>query len=111
VLKSPDIPSILIEAAFISNPTEEKNLRNKRHQSLLAKALLNGVREYFTKNAPPGTLYAIKARQHIIASGDTLSEIAQRYHVSMASIRSKNKLSGDRVRIGQVLKIPAFGDG
>lgn len=111
VLKSPDIPSVLVEAAFISNPTEEKKLRNKRHQNVLAKALLNGVREYFTKNAPPGTLYAIKARQHVIASGDTLSEIAQRYHVSISSIRSENKLSGDRVRIGQVLKIPAFGDG
>ncbi len=111
VLKSPDIPSVLVEAAFISNPAEEKNLRNKRHQSVLAKALLNGVREYFIKNAPPGTFYASKARQHIIASGDTLSEIAQRYHVSISSIRSENKLSGDRVRIGQVLKIPAFGDG
>jgi len=111
VLKSPDIPSILVEAAFISNPSEEKRLKNRQHQNVLAQALLNGVREYFTKNAPPGTLYAIKERQHVIASGDTLSAIAQRYHVSMSSIRSQNKLSGDRVRIGQVLKIPAFGDG
>jgi len=111
VLKSPDIPSVLVEAAFISNPNEEKKLKNSRHQNVLARALLNGVRDYFTKNAPPGTLYAIKERQHVIASGDTLSEIAQRYHVSISSIRSENKLSGDRVRIGQVLKIPSFGDG
>ncbi len=111
VLKSPDIPSVLVEAAFISNPNEERRLRSRKHQAMLAKALLNGVREYFIKNPPPGTLYAMKARQHVIARGDTLSEIAQRYHVSMASIRSENKLSGDRVRVGQVLRIPAFGDG
>ena len=110
VLKSPDIPSVLVETAFISNPKEEKKLRSNKHQAILAKALLNGVREYFTKNAPPGTLYAMKSRKHVISSGDTLSEIAQRYHVSIASIRSENKLSGDSVRIGQVLKIPAFGD-
>ncbi len=110
VLKSPDIPSVLVETAFISNPSEERKLRSSKHQHMLAKALLNGVRDYFTKNAPPGTLYAMKARQHVIASGDTLSEIAQRYHVSMASIRSENRLSGDSVKIGQVLKIPAFED-
>ncbi len=110
VLKSPDIPSVLVETAFISNPSEERKLRSSKHQHMLAKALLNGVRDYFTKNAPPGTLYAMKARQHVIASGDTLSEIAQRYHVSMASIRSENRLSGDSVKVGQVLKIPAFED-
>ncbi len=111
VLKSPDIPSVLVETAFISNPNEEKKLRSSKYQNVLAKALLRGVRDYFTKNAPPGTLYAMRARQHVIASGDTLSEIAQRYHVSIASIRSENRLSGDGVRIGQVLRIPAFGDG
>lgn len=111
VLKSPDIPSVLVETAFISNPDEERKLRNVRHQRVLAKALLQGVRDYFIKNAPPGTLYAMQARKHVIARGDTLSEIAQRYHVSIASIRSENQLSGDRVRIGQVLRIPAFGDG
>ncbi len=111
VLKSPDIPSVLVEMAFISNPHEEKKLRSNKHQKQLARALLNGVREYFSKNAPPGTLYAMKSRQHVITRGDTLSEIAQRYHVSIASIRSENQLSGNGVRIGQVLKIPAFGGG
>lgn len=110
VLKSPDIPSVLVETAFISNPNEERKLRSHKHQQALAKALLSGVRDYFIKNAPPGTYYAMKARKHVIARGDTLTEIAQRYHVSVASIRSENKLSGDRVKIGQVLRIPAFGD-
>jgi N-acetylmuramoyl-L-alanine amidase len=58
VLKSPDIPSILVETAFISNPTEEARLGNGRHQQRLAEAIYQGVRGYFYENAPPGTLIA-----------------------------------------------------
>jgi len=56
VLKSPDIPSILVETAFISNPTEEKRLGSGRHQQRLAEAIHQGVRTYFYENPPPGTL-------------------------------------------------------
>ena len=56
VLKSPDIPSILVETAFISNPTEEARLGNARHQQRLAEAIYRGVRGYFYENPPPGTL-------------------------------------------------------
>lgn len=56
VLKSPDIPSILVETAFISNPTEEARLGNSRHQQRLAEAIYRGVRGYFYANPPPGTL-------------------------------------------------------
>jgi N-acetylmuramoyl-L-alanine amidase len=56
VLKSPDIPSILVETAFISNPTEESRLGNGRHQQRLAEAIYQGVRGYFYENPPPGTL-------------------------------------------------------
>jgi N-acetylmuramoyl-L-alanine amidase len=58
VLKSPDIPSILVETAFISNPTEEKRLGSGRHQQRLAEAIHQGVRTYFYENPPPGTLIA-----------------------------------------------------
>jgi len=62
VLKSPDIPSMLVETAFISNPDEEARLANTRHQAQLADAILAGVREYFYVNTPPGTRLAqIKA--------------------------------------------------
>jgi len=62
VLKSPDIPSMLVETAFISNPDEEARLSNGRHQTKLADAILAGVREYFYVNTPPGTRLAqIKA--------------------------------------------------
>jgi N-acetylmuramoyl-L-alanine amidase len=58
VLKSPDIPSILVETAFISNPTEEARLLNPKHQRRLADAILEGVRSYFYTSPPPGTLIA-----------------------------------------------------
>lgn len=56
VLKSPDIPSILVETAFISNPTEEARLIDPRHQRRLAEAIHKGVRSYFYASPPPGTL-------------------------------------------------------
>ena len=58
VLKSPDIPSILVETAFISNPTEESRLGSGKHQQRLAEAIFQGVRGYFYANPPPGTLVA-----------------------------------------------------
>lgn len=58
VLKSPDIPSLLVETAFISNPGEEARLLDPKHQQRLAQAIHAGVREYFTENPPPGTLFA-----------------------------------------------------
>ena len=60
VLKSPDIPSLLVEAAFISNPQEEKNLNSSAYQRKLAQAVAAGVRRYFEDNAPNGTLLAAR---------------------------------------------------
>jgi len=105
VLKSPDIPSILVETAFISNPTDEKRLRSARHQRKMARAILEGIRSYFQSYAPPGTLLA--AREHVITRGDTLSEIASHYGVSMNTLRITNDLSdSDRLKVGQTLRIP-----
>jgi len=104
VLKSPDVPSILVETAYISNPSEERNLRNSKHQQKLAKAIMGGVRKYFRNNSPPGTLLADKApRRHVTKRGDTLGHIARHYQVSLASLRNVNQLPSDRIRIGQVL--------
>jgi N-acetylmuramoyl-L-alanine amidase len=105
VLKSPDIPSLLIETAFISNPDEERRLRSKAFQRELAASMAAGIRAYFEQNTPPGTRLA-EARRHRVSRGDTLSVIADRYDVSMESIKLANNLSGDGVRLGEVLKIP-----
>ena len=52
VLKAPDVPSILVETAFISNPEEEKRLNDQAYQDKLARAILAGIKRYFAKNPP-----------------------------------------------------------
>jgi len=118
VLTSAEMPSILVETGFISNPGEEKKLRDKKYQARLANAILAGVRDYYYTNPPPDTRIAMDlkrqpARQvsYVVASGDTVSQIAARYNVSTADIRRANKLSSDRIRVGQKLSIPIFAGG
>ncbi len=104
VLKSPDIPSILVETAFISNPKDERRLRSHKGQQQMAEAIMYGVRGYFVSNPPPGTRLAVQ--KHTIKRGETLSGIANRYQVSTSQLRLANYLAGDRIKIGQVLQIP-----
>ena len=111
VLRSPDVPSILVETAFISNPAEEKRLNNPVERTKLAEAIVDGIRNYFRMTPPPGTLFAANARRdrssrHIVSNGETLSVIAARHGTSVTALRSANKLAGDSVRVGDVLEIP-----
>lgn len=110
VLKSPDIPSMLVETAFISNPQEEKNLRSKAHQKKLAKAILGGIKSYFKRYPPPDTWLAKNEAAvpstYVCTAGDTLSEIAERFGISTVGLREHNGLKSDSIRVGQVLKIP-----
>ena len=104
VLKSPDIPSVLVETAYITNPKDERNLCNPTHRDQVARALLQGIEGYFNKHAPPGSLLAM--RKHVIVRGDTLSTIAQHYQVSLKRLRAVNGIKGDIVQTGEVLRIP-----
>ncbi|MBK8286729.1 MAG: N-acetylmuramoyl-L-alanine amidase [Ahniella sp.] len=109
VLRSPDVPSILVETAFISNPVEEKRLNDPKHRTKLALALVDGIREHFATTPPQGTWFAAnpqKAKQHIVSAGESLSLIAQRHQVSIAKLRSENSLKTDTLHVGKVLKIP-----
>jgi N-acetylmuramoyl-L-alanine amidase len=113
VLTSPDIPSILIETAYISNPKEEQALNSSQYQTDLARAVHAGIVDYFRDNPPPGSYVAMNPpprpaapTQHVISSGETLSQIAERYHINLSSLRRTNELRNDRIRIGQVLTIP-----
>lgn len=111
VLRSPDVPSILVETAFISNPAEEKRLNNPVERTRLAEAIVDGIRNYFRMTPPPGTLFAANARRdrssrHVVSTGETLSVIAARHGTSVTALRSANKLAGDNVRVGDVLEIP-----
>jgi len=107
VLKSPDIPSVLIETAFISNPKEERKLRDPAVQSKLAQAIFSGLDQYFLDNPPPGTLLALKDRRHRVIKGDTLSALADQYQVPVATLRRANQMKkGDLLQVGDILLIP-----
>jgi N-acetylmuramoyl-L-alanine amidase len=103
VLKSPDIPSILVETAFVSNPDEERKLNTPSHQNKIARAILSGISNYFQRNPLPGSG---SPQQHIVSSGDTLSMIAQRYQISMLELKTRNNLSRSDINVGDVLLIP-----
>jgi len=103
VLKSPDIPSILVETAFVSNPDEERKLNTPAHQNKIARAILSGISNYFQRNPLPGSG---ALQQHIVSSGDTLSMIAQRYQVSTLDLKTSNNLDRADIHVGDVLRIP-----
>ncbi|MDG1065863.1 MAG: N-acetylmuramoyl-L-alanine amidase [Luminiphilus sp.] len=112
VLKSPDIPSILVETGFISNPTEAGRLNSSSYQDKMAGAMHRGILSWFKSHPPAGTLLAWQrsnqsdGRIYVIARGDTLSDIAVRYRVSLDRLKAANGLSGSTIRVGQKLKIP-----
>lgn len=115
VLKSPDIPSILVEAGFISNPKEEKNLASQWYRDKLASAIMDGIHEYFRRTPPPGTLLAWQKQnkgspevsQYRIRRGDTLSGVARQNQTTVSELMRFNGMSDDRVMVGQTIRIPS----
>ncbi len=114
VLKSPDIPSLLVETAFISNPEEEQRLRNQQFRRKLAGAIRDGIMAYFDdRERQAGGSYAAAdgvpaaaRKQHRVSPGETLTTIATRYAVSTEKIRLANELDTDTVKAGELLRIP-----
>lgn len=113
VLKSPDIPSLLVETGFISNPGEAKKLKTRSYQRQMAKAIHAGITSHFARKPPMMTYVAEaqtsspSARTYKVVRGDTLSVIASRNGVPLKALRAANKLTSDRIRVGQVLRIPS----
>ena len=114
VLKSPDVPSVLIETTYISNPNEEARLNSRSYQDKLARAIFEGTRQYFFINPPKNTILAnrIKSGSRVISykvkRGDTLSEIAELYGIRLSTLKSYNGISGNMIRINQTLQIPIY---
>ncbi|MBR9909811.1 MAG: AMIN domain-containing protein [Gammaproteobacteria bacterium] len=116
VLKSPDVPSILVETGFISNPDEAKKLNSQFYRQSLANSIFKGIKEHFYAMPPAGTYIAWQKNggddgsgqhvEYVIAKGDTLSTIARRYDVSVSQLLKVNGLSGSTIRVGQRLLIP-----
>jgi N-acetylmuramoyl-L-alanine amidase len=106
VLKAPNIPSVLLETAFISNPKEEKNLRSAAHQKKVAQAITRGVTKYFSRKAPPGTWLAASRDRYAVAPGDTLESIARKYQVKTNDLKTRNAMFAENLKAGQVIEIP-----
>ena len=110
VLKSPDIPSLLIETGFISNPNEARKLKKSSYQQEMASAIFNGLQSYYRDHPPHGTLLAsrnnLEVVTHVVVSGDTLSEIAEDYDVSLSALLRHNAMSSASIRVGQKIFIP-----
>ena len=119
VLKSPDVPSILVETGFISNLEESRKLASDSYRAQMAQAIFKGLRQYFTQHPPAGSMFAeaqpqpisknsAGERQHLVVRGDSLSNIAVRYKVKQSQLAKYNGLAtNSSVRLGQILKIPA----
>lgn len=131
VLRSPDIPSLLVETGFISNPAEERLLGSSTYQGKMAKSIYQGLRRYILshpfqfvpketgrmmqsvaaeKNMPSNVVLSSASHQvlkyHVVQRGETLTDIAVRYGLSLKQVRSLNSLKKNGILVGQRLKIP-----
>ncbi|MCF6253887.1 MAG: N-acetylmuramoyl-L-alanine amidase [Thiomicrorhabdus sp.] len=107
VLKSIDMPSLLIETAFISNPHEARNLKSKKFQRKMASAIVGGLNKFVKQNAQKPrwgeTLYV----HYKVQRGDTLSQIAANYNVSTKALKKLNKIkNANELYVGKKVKIP-----
>jgi N-acetylmuramoyl-L-alanine amidase len=117
VLKSPDIPSMLIETGYLTNPDEARRLNTSAFQQKLARGIAQGVMNYFYEAPPQGSLVAWQKANGIVPKpgtyrvkrGDSLSVIAQRYNVSLEELKSENSISSNTIHVGQELTIPRVG--
>ena len=107
VLKSIDIPSVLVESGFITNPEDAARLKGKPGRRMIARSIFLGINNYFIENPVSGTLINENTDhlKYTIQKGDVLSEIAIRFGVTVESIDKKNKLNNKPIYPGQTLKI------
>ncbi|MCM2972402.1 N-acetylmuramoyl-L-alanine amidase [Larsenimonas suaedae] len=117
VLRSPDIPSLLVETDFLSNPAGERRLASAEFQRKMGRAIGLGLEHHFTSLPPMGTLLAWQknhpdeappgAGRYKVRSGDSLSVIAARLGTSVTALRKANDLSGGApIHPGDVLSVP-----
>ena len=117
VLKPTDVPSLLVETGFMSNRQDHKNLHNPKFQEQLAKAIVTGLKDWFSEHPPLGSLFAQRARdraskqlsplKHTVGrNNERVADIAHRYGVGEAALRAANSISGDLLSRGQTVLIP-----
>ena len=115
VLKSADIPSLLIESGYITNTTDAKNLDSPRWRQKFADAVVEGITHWFYERPPRGSLIAWQQANpqqprldvsYTVKRGDSLSELADQFGVTMTSLKFANEMHTSSIQVGQILTIP-----
>ncbi len=116
VLKSADIPSLLVESGYITNPDDAENLDSPAWRKQFASALVNGITQWFEDRPPHGTLISWRKDHgldeqdspgtYTVQSGDSLSQLAKQFQIPLAELKAANNLNSNTVQHGKVLKVP-----
>ena len=110
VLKSPHIPSVLVETAYISNPDEETKLRDKAHQRRVAEGIFSGLQRaaprLLARRGAVSSQQASGPGEHVVKPGETLAAIARQYEIHVETLRFINSLGANDPPAGQRLRIP-----
>lgn len=107
VLKSIDMPSLLIETAFISNPSEARKLKSSQFQTQMAQSIVRGLDKFVQQNGSQPRWGEQLYVHYRVQSGDTLSEIAANYNLSTYRLKKLNHLrEANDLKVGQKLRIP-----
>ena len=107
VLKSVDIPSVLVESGFITNPEDAERLNKKEGRRMIARSIFLGIHNYFKEQPPSGTLLQNNQAyvNYTVQEGDTLLELAIRFGITVESISKTNNLKNNSIFQGQILRI------
>ena len=107
VLKSVDIPSVLVESGFITNPEDAKRLKTKAGRRMIARSIFLGIHNYFKEDPVSGSVLENYSNylNYEIQKGDVLSEVAIRFGVTVDSINNLNNLRNKPIYPNQIIKI------
>ena len=107
VLKSVDIPSVLVESGFITNPEDAKRLKTKAGRRMIARSIFLGIHNYFKEEPVSGSVLENYSNylNYEIQKGDVLSEVAIRFGVTVDSINNLNNLRNKPIYPNQIIKI------
>ena len=107
VLKSVDIPSVLVESGFITNPEDAKRLKTKAGRRMIARSIFLGIHNYFKEDPVSGSVLENYSNylNYEIQKGDVLSEVAIRFGVTVDSINNLNNLKNKSIYPNQIIKI------